>query len=95
MCENGPKSKHCSYLLTDKVDFSGFIQDKSIQQVEMEDVSEEVEVVKEKSNQEQEGDDDEDEEAVSFKKLEQVFTVKLPSKSAAEIDSDDEPCFGF
>ena len=60
----------------------------------MEDVSEEVEVVKEKSKQEQEGDD-EDEEAVSFKKLEQVFTVKLPSRSAADIDSDDEPCFGF
>ena len=74
------------------MDFSGFIQDKSIQQVEMEDVSEEVEVVKEKSKQE---GDDEDEEAVSFKKLEQVFTVKLPSRSAAEIDSDDEPCFGF
>ena len=60
----------------------------------MEDVSEEVEVVEEKSKQEQEGDN-EDEEAVSFKKLEQVFTVKLPSRSAAEIDSDDEPCFGF
>ena len=58
----------------------------------MEDVSEEVEVVEEKSKQE---GDDEDEEAVSFKKLEQVFTVKLPSRSAAEIDSDDEPCFGF
>ena len=60
----------------------------------MEDVSEEVEVVEEKSKQEQEGDN-EDEEAVSFKKLEQVFTVKLPSRSAAEIESDDEPCFGF
>ena len=60
----------------------------------MEDVSEEVEVVEEKSKQEQEGDN-EDEEAVSFKRLEQVFTVKLPSRSAAEIDSDDEPCFGF
>ena len=60
----------------------------------MEDVSEEVEVVEEKSRQEQEGDN-EDEEAVSFKRLEQVFTVKLPSRSAAEIDSDDEPCFGF
>ena len=57
------------------MDFSGFLQDKAIQQVEMEDVSNDSmdsgDGAKEKNDDEEEEDED---EAVSFRRLDEAFS---------------------
>ena len=77
-----------------KVDFSGFLQDKSIQQVEMEDATNQNSNP-ERAPADNDNEAEEDDEAVSFRKLEQVFNRRPLSPSARSDGSDDAPALMF
>ena len=76
-----------------KVDFSGFLQDKAIQQVEMEDIVPSETPAKD-ATAANDNEEEDDEEAVSFRRLERVF--RQQPHSPGSDGSDDAPALmGF